>query len=102
MIGEYILLGLLLVSAVFIVVAVLFQKSEKEGLSGTIVGGSETFYGKEKAARTDKLLNKWTLIVGLVFAIAVLAVYVIQPDYVNSENNLDYWKKLSEFSSIFS
>ena len=102
MIGEYILLGLLLVSAVFIVVAVLFQKSEKEGLSGTIVGGSETFYGKEKAARTDKLLNKWTLIVGLVFAIAVLAVYVIQPDYVNSENNLDYWKKLSEYSSIFS
>jgi preprotein translocase subunit SecG len=102
MIGEYILLALLLASAVFIVVAVLFQRSEKEGLSGTIVGGSETYYGKEKAVRTDKLLNKWTLIVGLVFALAVVAVYVIQPDYVNSENNLDYWKKLSEFSSIFS
>jgi preprotein translocase subunit SecG len=102
MIGEYILLGLLLASALFIVIAVLFQRSEKEGLSGTIVGGSETYYGKEKAVRTDKLLNKWTLIVGLIFAIAVVAVYVIQPDYAQSENNLDYWQKLSEFSSIFS
>lgn len=102
MIGEYILLALLLAAALFIVVAVLFQRSEKDGLSGTIVGGSETYYGKEKAVHTDKLLNKWTLIVGLVFVLAVVAVYVIQPDYAQSENNLDYWKKLSEFSSIFS
>lgn len=102
MIGEYILLGLLLVSAIFIVVAVLFQRSEKEGLSGTIVGGSETYYGKEKAVHTDRLLNKWTLIVGVIFALAVIAVYVIQPDYTNSQNNLDYWQKISEFYSIFS
>ncbi len=102
MIGEYILLALLLLSAVFITGAVLFQRSEKDGLSGTIVGGSETYYGKEKAVHTDRLLNKWTLIVGIVFVLAVVAVYVIQPDYAHSENNLDYWEKLSEFSSIFS
>ena len=102
MIGEYILLGILLLSAIFIIIAVTIQKSGDEGLSGTIAGGSETYYGKDKSVSKDKLLGKWTLIVSIVFAIAVVVVYVIQPDYAQSENNLDYWQKLSEFSSIFS
>ena len=42
---EYVLLAILLLSAVFIIVAVIFQKSADEGLSGTIAGGNETFYG---------------------------------------------------------
>ena len=101
MIAEYILLALLLASALFLIVAVTIQKSNDEGLSGTIVGGSETYYGKDKAVRTDKLIGKWVLIVAAVFALAVLVVYVMQPDYSQSQNNLDYWQKLSEFSSIF-
>ena len=100
MIGEYILLAILLLSAIFIIVAVTFQKS-KEGLSGTISGGSETYYGKDKSVHTDKLLNKWTIIVGIVFAVAVLVAYVMQPDYTQSYNNLDYWQTVSEYSSIF-
>lgn len=71
----------LLVSAAFIVVAVTLQKSNDEGLSGTISGGSETFYGKDKSADTDRALYKWTLIASIVFGIAVLAVFVLQPDY---------------------
>ncbi len=102
MIGEYILLAILLLSAVFIVVAVTLQKSEDEGLSGTISGSSETFYGKDKSIQTGRLLRKWTMIIGVVFALAVVVVYVIQPDYVKSYNNLDYWQQVSEFSSIFS
>ena len=101
MIGEYILLALLLVCAIFIVVAVTLQKSGDEGLSGTIAGGSETYYGKDKGPSKEKILGKWTLIVSIVFAVAVIVVYVMQPDYAQSENNLDYWQKLSEFSSIF-
>ena len=101
MIGEYILLALLLVCAIFIVVAVTLQKSGDEGLSGTIAGGSETYYGKDKGPSKEKILGKWTLIVSIVFAVAVVVVYVMQPDYAQSENNLDYWQKLSEFSSIF-
>ena len=81
MIGEYILLGVLLVCAIIIVLAVTFQKSN-EGLSGTIAGGSETYYGKDKSVQTGKKLFKITLIAALVFALAVLAAYVIQPDYL--------------------
>ena len=101
MIGEYILLGVLLLCSIFIVTAVTMLKSSDEGLSGTIAGGSETYYGKDKSMRKDRVLSTWTLIVSIVFAIAVVVVYVIQPDFAESENNLEYWKKLSEYSSIF-
>ena len=67
---EYILLALLLISAIFLVTAVTIQKTSDEGLSGTIAGGSETYYGKDKSKHTEKLWFKWTLIASLVFAAA--------------------------------
>lgn len=102
MVVEVILLGVLLVAAIFIVVGVTLQKSSKDGLSGTIVGGTETYYGKDKAVQKDKVLGKWLLIVSVVFAVAVLVVYVMQPDYNSAAYDLDKWQSLSEYSSIFS
>ena len=102
MVVEYILLAVLLVCALFIVAAVTLQKSSDEGLSGTIAGGSETYYGKDKSVQTGRVLRKWTIILGVVFAIAVAVVYIMQPDYAQSYDNLDYWQTVSEFSSIFS
>ncbi len=97
MIGEYILLSILLVSAIAIVFAVTLQKSN-EGLSGTIAGGSETYYGKDKSAQTGKKLFKITLVACIVFALATLAVYVMQPDYASVENN---WQSASNYSYVF-
>ena len=102
MIIEYILLVVLLICAIFIVAAVTMQKSSDEGLSGTIAGGSETYYGKDKSVQSGRVLRKWTIIVGIIFALAVAAVYIIQPDFSHSYDNLDYWQQVSEFSSIFS
>ena len=93
----YVLLGILLVCALAIVVAVVLQKSN-EGLSGTIAGGSETYYGKDKSAKKGKLLFKISLIACAIFAVATLAVYIIQPDFSNVKNE---WDVISEFSSIF-
>ena len=94
---EYILLSILLVCALVIVAAVTIQKSN-EGLSGTIAGGSETYYGKDKSAQTGKKLFKITLIAVIVFAVAVLAVYILQPDYGYIVND---WTQGSAFSKIF-
>jgi preprotein translocase subunit SecG len=100
---EYILLALLLISAIFIVTAVTIQKTSDEGLSGTIAGGSETYYGKDKAKQSGKLLNKWTLIVAAVFALVVVVVYVMQPDYTTMIAAPGGWKELGgfEFTSVF-
>ena len=97
---EYVLLAILLVCAVVITLAVLFQKSGEKGLSGTIAGGSETYYGKDKSGGIDKKLFKWTLIAAIVFAVAVIAVYVIQPDYIEGYD-VNAWKNLTQFASVF-
>ena len=95
---EYILLGLLLVAALFIVVAVTLQKTSEDGISGTIMGGSETYYGKDKARQSGKVLGKWTLIVSVVFAVAVLIVYVMQPDYIQGTGDPEGWQELVKYS----
>ena len=95
---EYLLLVVLLVSAVAIIVAVVFQKTGEDGLSSTLAGGTETYYGKDKSAHTEHTLYKVTMIAGIVFAVATLLVFIIQPDYAAS-SGLDAWK--SDFSSIF-
>jgi protein translocase SecG subunit len=98
---EYVLLAVLLLAAVFIVIAVLFQKSTDEGLSGTIAGGnSETYYGKDKSKHTDKLWFKWTLIASLVFAVAVILTYIIQPDYYAAPG-VNQWQELTDYAELF-
>ena len=96
MILEYILLSILLVCAVVIVAAVTLQKSN-EGLSGSIAGGSETYYGKDKSAQTGKKLFKITLIASIVFAVATLAVYVLQPDYPAGGELGVEWSEASDY-----
>lgn len=99
---ETIMLVVLLVSAIFIVVAVVLQKSNEDGLSGAISGGSETFYGKDKSSHTDRVLFKWTLIASVVFVLAVIAVFVIQPDFSDSYS-VEEWMEssLNNYSHVF-
>ena len=79
MVLTYILISLLILTGLFVVVAVLLQQGKsKGGLSGTIVGGTETFYGKEKGVQRDKLLSRLTTIASIVFVVLVLVVYCIK------------------------
>lgn len=92
---EKVLLVVLLVSALFIIVAILLQKSNDEGLSGSIAGGSDTFYGKDKSSHTERTLYISTIIAAIVFVLAVFAVFAIQPDFSNTFT-LDNWKTIPE------
>ncbi len=96
---QYVLMVVLLVSAVFIIVAVLLQKSNEDGLSSTIAGGQDTFYGRDKSAHADRVLYKWTLIASVVFVLAVVAVFVIQPDFAKSFE-LDAWTSSSDLNNF--
>lgn len=68
---------LLLVMALFLVVAVLFQSGKDKNLSGTIAGGADTFFTKSKAHTWDRVLNRATIVVAALFAILVIVMYVI-------------------------
>ena len=97
---NYILMAILLICAAFLVVAVLLQKTKEDGLSGAITGGADTFYGKDSANHGDVVLKKWTRIVGIIFAVCVLVVYIIQPDYAQTAS-VGSWKQLTGYADIF-
>lgn len=78
---------LLLIMAVFLVVAVLMQSSKDHRLSGTIAGGAETFFGKQKGKSIDALLSKITTIVAIVFVILVLVLYFMQAKPAKTNDN---------------
>jgi len=67
---------ILLVFAVFLVIAVLLQSSKDSGV-GVIAGAGSSFLGKDRSSRLDKLLNKLTPIIAGIFAIIVLVMYLI-------------------------
>jgi len=69
---------ILIISALFLIVAVLMQQGKNHNLSGTIAGGAETFFGKSKASSIDKKLSKLTTIVAIVFTLLVLVSYLMQ------------------------
>lgn len=69
---------ILIISALFLIVAVLMQQGKSHNLSGTIAGGAETFFGKSKASTLDKKLSKLTTIVAIVFTLLVLVSYLMQ------------------------
>lgn len=69
----------LLVLGVVLTVAVLMQHGKSYGLSGTIAGGAETFFGKDKGNRIDKILARVTTVLGIVFVVLALVTFLVQP-----------------------
>ena len=85
--GIDLILGIvLLVAALFLIVAVLMQSGKSRKLSGAIAGGAETFFGKEKGKAIDKKLSKLTAIVAVVFVVLTLVAFLIQ-----DQTNYDAW-----------
>lgn len=69
---------LLLIMALFLIVAVLMQQGKNHNLSGTIAGGAETFFGKSKAKDMNKWLSVGTTVVAIAFTLLVLVSYLMQ------------------------
>lgn len=85
----------LIVMAVFLVISILLQSSKDHRLSGTIAGGAETFFGKQKGKTVDSLLNKITAVVCALFFICVIAMFIVTdngeatPDEVPGEEQTE-------------
>jgi preprotein translocase subunit SecG len=62
--------------ALGVIVTILLQSGRSAGLSGTIAGGAETFFGKKKGL--DELLSKMTAGFAVAFLVVTLALAVMQ------------------------
>ena len=80
---------LLIIMAVFLVIAVLMQHGKDHHLSGTIAGGAENFFGKTKGKKIDKTLGNLTTVISIVFVVFLLVLYIIQPNVVYQADNPD-------------
>lgn len=85
---------ILLVFAVFLIVAVLMQQGKAHNLSGAIAGGAETFFGKSKAQTMNKKLSVLTSVVAVIFVVLVCAVYVMQPSSKTAGDYDSFWEML--------
>lgn len=57
-----------IIMGVVLIGIILMQSGKASGLSGSIAGGAETFFGKNKGRTIDAMLDRWTTVVALVFA----------------------------------
>ena len=66
----------LVITALVLIVTVLLQPGESNGL-GAIAGGAETFFGKNKAKTMEGKLALATKVSAVVFIICALLIAVI-------------------------
>ena len=67
-----------LIVSIAVIVIVLLQSGKSAGLSGSIAGGAETFFGKNKGRTLDALLGKWTSVAAIAFIITsvILSLFI--------------------------
>lgn len=63
--------------ALSLIVIVLLQSGKQAGLSGSIAGGAETFFGKNKGRTIDALLSKFTAVAAIAFLITSIALFLL-------------------------
>ncbi len=81
---------ILLIAALFLIVSVLLQSSKSHKLPGTIAGGAETFFGKTKGGKIDRMLETLTTIVAIVFCVLVVTLYVAQDTTITTDHDHDH------------
>ncbi len=75
---ELFLVILLVVASLVLIVSVLMQSGKSAGLSGSIGGGAEQLFGKQKAQGYDKLFDRITKVAAVLFIVASLALAITQ------------------------
>lgn len=72
----YLLGALALIVAIVLVIVVILQEGNSQGV-GVVSGGADTFFSKNKARSIDAFLARWTKFIAIGFFVIVLAINVI-------------------------
>ncbi len=70
---------LLVIASLGLIATVLLQSGKSAGLSGSIGGGAEQLFGKQKARGIDALLEKLTIVFAVSFIIlSIVVAYLVK------------------------
>ena len=73
---EQTLLVIMALCALFIILVVMFQPGNSNGVSA-LGGSSETFYGKNKSKTFEHKMKKYTVISGIIFTVLAITFAII-------------------------
>ena len=75
---KYILIGAYTIVCLALIIVAMLQSKDDAGASGTIVGSSSNnFYEKNKGRTKEGKLKKWTVILGITFAILTIVLSIV-------------------------
>jgi preprotein translocase subunit SecG len=73
-----IVLGIIqIVFCIILITVIILQEGKSAGLSGSIAGGAETFFGRNKGRTIEAKLEKWTTAVAVGFIVVTLILNFI-------------------------
>ncbi len=72
----YILGGLLILASLVMIIVIILQEGNQQGL-GVVSGGADTFFSKNKARSIDAILARTTKWFAIAFVAVVLALNII-------------------------
>ncbi|MCI8857723.1 MAG: preprotein translocase subunit SecG [Clostridiaceae bacterium] len=75
---QTVLAVVMILASIFLTFTILMQSGSRQGMSGTISGGAETFFGSGKAKGMDAMLNKLTIVVAAVFIALAIVLNILQ------------------------
>ena len=71
------LMIILLLASIVLIVSILLQSGNSDGLSGSIAGGAEQLFGKRKSRGYDALLARITTVAAIIYIVVSLAIVAI-------------------------
>ena len=74
---EFVIGGILIAISIVLVAMILMQTGKEKGLSSTLSGGADTYFGKSGGASKDKLLFRFTVIGTIVFAVLAIVLVIL-------------------------
>ena len=77
-IAKYIVLVIYIIVCIALIILATMQNSDKAGASETITGSStNNFYEQNKGRTKQGKLKRWTIILGIAFAVLAIALGIL-------------------------
>lgn len=67
-----------LLASLVLIVSVLMQSGKSAGMSGSIGGGAEQLFGKQKGRSMDAMFERMTTAAAVVFMLSAIILLVLQ------------------------
>lgn len=75
---KYILLGIYIIVCLALIIVAMKQTNDDAGMSSAMTGSSSNnFYEKNKGRTIEGKLKKWTIILGVAFAVLSIALSIM-------------------------